>query len=59
MRHRLAGLALALIVLVLTSAPAALAAPVTVRVEGAATTLVPTTAVETIPLTFDVRGGGP
>jgi hypothetical protein len=59
MRHRLAGLALALIVLVLTSAPAALAAPVTVRVEGAGTTLVPTTAVETVPLTFDVRDGGP
>lgn len=58
MLHRLAGLALAVLALLVPASVAA-AAPVTVRVESAAATLVPTTAVNTAPGTFAVAGGGP
>jgi hypothetical protein len=58
MLHRLAGLALAAAALLAAAAPAS-AVPVTVRVEGASTTLVPTTTVDTAPGTFVVNGGGP
>jgi len=57
MHHRLAGLALAVLAL-LVPASVAVAAPVTVRVESAGSTLLPTTAVNTAPGTFTVAGGG-
>jgi hypothetical protein len=57
MLHRLAGLALAVLAL-LAFAGTAAAAPVTVRVEGAGTTLLPTTPVNTRGVEFQVAGGG-
>src|SRR3954451_22262948 len=57
MLHRLAGLALAVIAVLVTASLAA-AAPVTVRVEGAAAPMLPPTAVNTVPGTFTVAGGG-
>jgi len=57
MSNRLAGLALAVLA-VLVPASVAVAAPVTVRVEGAASTLLATTSVNTAPGTFTVAGGG-
>ena len=58
MSNRLAGLALAVLAL-LVPASAASAASVTVRIEGGASTLLPTTTVNTAPGTFNVAGGGP
>jgi hypothetical protein len=57
MLHRLAGLALAVLALLVPASVVA-AAPVTVRVEGAATTLLPTTAVDTRAVDFTIAGGG-
>jgi hypothetical protein len=57
MLHRLAGLALAVLALLVPASLAA-AAPVTVRVEGAGTTLLPTTPVNTRGVEFTVAGGG-
>jgi hypothetical protein len=57
MLHRLAGLALVVIALLVPASVAA-AAPVTVRIEGAAATMLPTTPVNTSPGTFTVSGGG-
>src|SRR4029078_5874298 len=54
---RRAGRALAVLAL-LVPASVAVAAPVTVRVEGAASTLLATTSVNTAPGTFTVAGGG-
>src|SRR3954462_3572672 len=53
MLHRLAGLALAVLALLVPASVAA-AAPVTVRVESAAATLLPTTPVETRGVNFTV-----
>src|SRR4051794_17356878 len=58
MLHRLAGLALAVLALLVPASLAA-AAPVTVRVEAAAGTGLPTSAVNTVQGTFNVAGGGP
>src|SRR3954470_19618541 len=58
MLHRLAGLALAVLALLVPASLVA-AAPVTVRIEAAAGTGLPTSAVNTVQGTFNVAGGGP